>query len=520
MNIMRLVAPLLVVAILVSGLVVLDYTVPADIKRDEHRGLTTRYYRDYFEPAIRIRVPGTSSRAITISRVYFWALNGSLIDLGRYRSVGGVIKIPKGKIVEVYGEVAEYVKREGLDPDSVGLGLVILNSIHMEDGVYTNIIMPPLRIGLASKPEVSIEVTSSQKSIKIRGIEDVRKDVASSLGVEPEKVVVELASETAFTRFINLLNTGRVEEYCYYTGGPNYGRVICYEWRLDKTYGSFSNVDIPLAMGIIRWLDRVREPEFNVVLMASEQFAISVGIAPTFGIGSNYGGASYEVPGLSWAAYSQRSANLNLGKRFIYGADYNSPSILYVGFKGNATIGLFKEYLCVYPDLGTPTCSYLGVDANATIARPFKLNLDNSIGVIGAAPLPNTEHYLVKTYQILKDNNWFGSWKYITGPVDLRINSTIISAELNTIPLLSGSISVGAVLFALVGGPIPAWATALLCVSIGITASRMDQRFMFIGVSFVVNSGKLVAYRYINSPYFYKYQDGSYKIGGVYVETW
>ncbi|ADV65290.1 hypothetical protein Desmu_0988 [Desulfurococcus mucosus DSM 2162] len=518
MNIMRLVAPLLVVAILVSGLVVLDYTVPADIKRDEHRGLTTRYYRDYFEPAIRIRVPGTSSRAITISRVYFWALNGSLIDLGRYRSVGGVIKIPKGKIVEVYGEVAEYVKREGLDPDSVGLGLVILNSIHMEDGVYTNIIMPPLRIGLASKPEVSIEVTSSQKSIKIRGIEDVRKDVASSLGVEPEKVVVELASETAFTRFINLLNTGRVEEYCYYTGGPNYGRVICYEWRLDKTYGSFSNVDIPLAMAIAQWPDKFGYFDLSAVLIASEQAGISIGIAPTFAIGS-YGSVSYEIPGLSWTAYSQQSANFNLGAGFRPYRDFNSPSILYVGFKGNATIGLFKEYLCVYPDLGTPTCSYLGVDANATIARPFKLNLDNSIGVIGAAPLPNTEHYLVKTYQILKDNNWFGSWKYV-GPGNVRINSTIISAELNTIPLLSGSIAIGAIIFALLKATPPAWAIALLCISIGATVQRVSQQFMFIQVVFDVNDGKLVAYRYINSPYFYKYQDGSYKIGGVYVETW
>lgn len=441
--------------------------------------------------------------------VFAWLPNGLIKRIGRFTGSGAAVVLNLARLRDLGYLWARTLSAMGVDPEDIGIGLTLLTTVVRPDGVYAIASVIPIKISSIIRG-YSVRAVLSKDPIKVVSFE-ATKPLKENTQFPPEK------AESS------PLPPGEIEDGCV----SSWWSRDCWYWEYEpgeggkRVYVGF-NIPIPLVATVIEGTAyfKVHDVFLDEFLVAKESESISVGIAAVAGVGGSGGeaGVSYEVVGYSWEAYSQNAANLNYYKVFLRGRDFQGPSILYVGFRGDISVAPYRLYHCSYGWGGVPIsfCKPLDKWANITYVRPVNGGpLSNDIAVWGAVNYYDYGNPVVRTYLDLITYGWLdiSNDKLREASDNVTVTSWLVKSELNTRPLFSGSFNA----LSLIMSRVTTAFAPIMSVSIGINAQNVRVEAMYLLANVVLESGEVVHWCYAKSPVTFEYEGSNYRMGMVYV---
>ena len=390
-----------------------SYNYVVDRKIFMNGSIDVVYKASLEKPRALVKIYNVDYNDPVVLSMFIWMPNGSVVEVGRTFFKGSIGEIRYEHLVNVYDEWNRHLKEIGARPGSIDIGLIILGTIHKRDGVYTLATSIPLNPEYISKRSDEIKFSEKESLIPIAH--------AQTTTWPPGEI---------------------------YTGTCYYG--TCLIWEAVEQKISYNTV-VPLVAAAIRnsW-GRVYAVYLYKHLVAGSRSGVKI----VFGIGAavdtRYEGVSpgvkFEILGYDWVANDETAANLDYSKFFVPGRDFNSQSILHIGFKADIAYVKYQLKKCNYDIV--PYCEYYDIYMNTTMTRPANGGpLTNDKAVYGVVSIYNYNDPVVQVYNDLAERGWFsGQYKYSFG--EFSVTTSLMKSEQNTLSQLTLSINVIKILIA------------------------------------------------------------------------
>jgi len=476
-------------------------------------------YRASLEkPRVLVKIYNVDYNDPVVLSMFIWMPNGSVVEVGKTFFKGSYGEIDYRYLANVYDEWNNHLKKIGARPGSIDIGLIILGTIHKRDGVYTLATSIPLNPEYISK-RLGIDITINKKLIKTLDIEEFKKINIS-----------KRSDEIKFSEKESLIPIAHAQTTTWppgeiYTGTCYYG--TCLIWEAVEQKISYNTV-VPLVAAAIRnsW-DRVYAVYLYKHLVAGSRSGVKI----VFGIGAavdtRYEGVSpgvkFEILGYDWVANDETAANLDYGKFFVPGIEFNSQSILHIGFKADIAYVKYQLKKCNYDIV--PYCEYYNIYMNTTMTRPANGGpLTNDKAVYGVVSIYNYNDPVVQVYNDLAERGWFsGQYKYSFG--EFSVTTSLMKSEQNTLSQLTLFINVIKILIALgllFSAPVYGSLILPLIASVGVEpySTSYNEDFGIVAVRLISNYSDWAYYQYAKSPVKYEFNNGNYTVTMLFVDLW
>ncbi len=470
-----------------------------------------RYYRSFLtSPRFEIIIENVSGeRYPTTIAMYGWLPNGSIVELGKFFSGHGIVKIDVCKVVSYLRTWYNYLVAHGDNPAWIQPGIIILGAVHAPQGVYAVIKSVPLSIvdvlrGMSVEIRVVKKMTRNNVLISM---DEVRKDIQRL----EDSILRSAKSGSASSRSLANWPPGEIWGDCYC------GKILCYcyIWKLDEVYAVAKGKRIPLVIAYLHGdLGEIRGyGSIDVVL--SERFVtmevfgvrIEVGFGITAAVKTS-SGVSYEVPGFTLKLFAENHVWLDYYKTFRKGLDFDTDAILAVGVIGDLAFARYKLELC---DDAMLHCEDKKIYANITLAQP---EIENNEMI----PWSGVDYPYDGVGDLEKVVNYvMNHWKYkLRVGDDVRIDALEVKHEINTLPLFSLSMAVLPILMESASEKLPF--VAIMGISVGLTYEATILSYNYCHV--ILNDPNAYAIvEYFYSPVQFEYGGGKYYIGSLYVDA-
>jgi len=445
--------------------------------------------------------------------LYAWMPNGSIVDLGVYGGVG-VIRANYSAARAIAEEWEGYLRARGNDPSMVMPSILLMGSIHGDEGVYDSIRGAPIRI----------TDVKGNKSIVIEIIEDLRaKEPLVKINRSQSTTTPQSTGHITPADSVEMQSSWPpgviVSDACY----GFFGGYVCYTWRLEEVYASALGVPIPLIAVQVRGpeADKLRDIYMRAIYRSSSSVSVSIDFTISAEVKGSSGTLDYRIVGPSISLTGDNTW-LDVAYTLLRGVHFTPPAIVATTFIGDLAFSryrLWREY-CVW---GACTQYPLSDTSNMTLMRPAIV--DNKMVprlVIDSNPYDG-QGFLEYAFNFYMQNwRWSSNIKrqdYVS------IDHLKVISDIVTLPELSISSAVLGILCLLRGGPVCGAALTspvIIGASVGATSSR--ELYMYVGAVMLLDGNYAYKGYWIWANYFYSpsdllYKGSRYYIGSLYIDA-
>lgn len=319
------------------------YKIPTNSK--EYLGAKVEYTRSFIHPVLEIELPAKGYGVITASILL---PNGSPMELGTF-SGRDKVKISYGELMKAMKLRGFYLKNAGLDSKAVSPSLLLLGTLHDDDGnVGYFVETVPINVEEVLERR-SIRVNLPKENPRILYTKKQIMEKLSSMKLQRTNDLVSNKNNREVTPVITEgWPPGSHIDNCYRRG---YNYQYCLVWRLERIVTVKSNALIPVATFEIRGdTDKIN----GITITSIYHHKTAQGLELTFSAAAamQKGGDSSSIEAqIIGTSYSIDTRDIGISSSYVrvWGSEILDPSVIGAGIRG--TVALAKYRLCVWDGL-------------------------------------------------------------------------------------------------------------------------------------------------------------------------
>lgn len=319
------------------------YKIPTNSK--EYLGAKVEYTRSFIHPVLEIELPAKGYGVITASILL---PNGSPMELGTF-SGRDKVKISYGELMKAMKLRGFYLKNAGLDSKAVSPSLLLLGTLHDDDGnVGYFVETVPINVEEVLERR-SIRVNLPKENPRILYTKKQIMEKLSSMKLQRTNDLVSNKNNREVTPVITEgWPPGSHIDNCYRRG---YNYQYCLVWRLERIVTVKSNALIPVATFEIRGdTDKIN----GITMTSIYHHKTAQGLELTFSAAAaiQKGGDSSSIEAqIIGTSYSIDTRDIGISSSYVrvWGSEILDPSVIGAGIRG--TVALAKYRLCVWDGL-------------------------------------------------------------------------------------------------------------------------------------------------------------------------
>ncbi len=451
----------------------------------------------------------SGARYPTVLSMYVWMPNGSLVEVGKFFDRYGEIVVASPRLAKAFEEWCTYLEKLGNDPDLIGIGIIVMATVHTQQGVYSIIRSVPIHVS---------KIALEKRSVEIRIVEDLgtRKPLVS--GDELRTLAKEILEHGYPMKRIEIAEwlPKEIDVYCDEVCEDDCV-YMCVFWDLEKVYASKQNTVAPIE---IVYLHGESHKVSNVFLLEMFRTSSSRGIQLSFSATAaimHNAEVSYEIVG-SVVVLEGDNTWLYHDAYLRNGAEFHDDAILAIGIRGDMALARYRLAYCYIADYWSEwVCGYLDSVANITLFRPVIVNnkMIPWTGVDNDPDVSDTDlDRIVELYQEL----WKPSRLYERVDNHLTFEWISIVNDLRTKPMFSASIAVLPILLAT--EPVSVVLAPTFGVAVGLTQldPTLQELEAVVGIKAEYANAVFRA-RYFYSPSKLMFEGNEYYVGSMYLDV-